>query len=225
MFSERLKELAPALNAEQIERMQQYFELVASANREFNLTAIVEETKAAELHFYDSVFCASLIPRNAKVLDVGTGAGFPGIPLKIARPDIQITLMDATAKKANFVAAAAEQIGMEANVIYARAEEQSKGGMRESFDVCVSRAVASLRVLCELCLPYVRAGGLFLPYKADYEAELMEAHSAIPMLGGKFRQAVPSGAQNNHAVLVIEKIKRTPKEYPRRFARILKNPL
>lgn len=225
MFKTRIKELASYLSDAQINLMHCYFELVSEANKEFNLTAIVDETKAAELHFYDSIFIANLIPQNAKIIDIGTGAGFPGIPLKIVRPDIQITLLDSTAKKINFVEKAAKQLGIEADTLYARAEEEAKGRLRESFDVCVSRAVASLRVLSELCIPYVRVGGTFLAYKADYTKELEEAKNAIPMLGGKFRQAMPGGSENNHTVLIIEKIKGTLPEYPRRFARMVKNPL
>lgn len=224
MFKTRLAQLVPGLSGTQIELMNGYFQLVSAANKDFNLTSIVEEDRAAELHFYDSIFCNALIPQNAKVLDVGTGAGFPGIPLKIVRPDIQVTLMDATGKKINFIASAAKELGIEVNTVCARAEEEAKGKLRESFDVCVSRAVASLRMLSELCLPYVRVGGLFLAYKANYDEELREAQHAIPMLGGKYRQAAQGGAEG-HAVLIIDKIKGTQPEYPRRFARILKNPL
>jgi 16S rRNA (guanine527-N7)-methyltransferase len=225
VFKTRLQELAPTLGEEQINLMHSYFELMVVANAEFNLTSIVEEDKAAELHFYDSIFCSQLITQNARVLDIGTGAGFPGIPLKIARPDIQLTVMDATGKKINFVANAAKQLDIEAEAVCARAEEKATGNLRESFDVCVSRAVASLRILCELCLPYVQVGGVFLAYKSDYEAELKEAAGAIRLLGGSFQQALPGNSVNNHAVLAITKIKRTPIEYPRRFARILKSPL
>ena len=167
----------------------------------FNLTAIVEEDSAAWLHFYDSIFCASLIPQGAKVLDVGTGAGFPGIPLKIVRPDIQLTLMDSAGKKVDFVQSAAERLKIEAGVLCARAEEAAAGPMRESFDVCVSRAVASLPVLSELCLPYVRVGGVFLAYKTAYEEELADAQNALDLLGGSFREAVRSDAGNDHTVL------------------------
>jgi len=185
----------------------------------------VEEDKAAELHFYDSIHSADLIPQNARVLDIGTGAGFPGIPLKIARPDIRLTMMDSVGKKTKFVLKATEKLSIEAEVLCARAEDEAQGAMRESFDCCTSRAVASLRMLAELCLPYVRVGGLFLAYKADYELELKEAEKTIHLLGGTLEKVIHSDGDSNHTVLVIRKLKKTPQGYPRRFARILKNPL
>ena len=225
MFKDTLRELAPELRPEQIEAMFAYWQLLDSANREINLTAIKDEDEAAVKHFYDSIFCADYIPKNAKVIDVGTGAGFPGIPLKIARPDIQLTLLDSVAKKTGFVRAAADKLGTPATVLCARAEETAAGELRGTFDVSVSRAVASLRMLCELCLPFVRTGGIFLAYKADWEEELADARGALGQLGGAFREIIPGNAGNNHVVLVIDKIKETPQGYPRRYARILKNPL
>lgn len=225
MFKEKLRELAPALSAEQIEAMFAYYSLMVSANKEINLTAITDGDEAAVKHFYDSIFCAGLIPQNAKVIDVGTGAGFPGIPLKIARPDLQLTMLDSVAKKTGFVEAAAANIGIEAEILCGRAEETAAGPLRASFDVCVSRAVASMRLLCELCLPFVRTGGVFLAYKAEWQEELAAAQKAIHELGGVFRETIPGNAGNNHVVLVIGKIKETPQGYPRRYARILKNPL
>jgi 16S rRNA (guanine527-N7)-methyltransferase len=225
VFKDKLQELAPGLSSGQAETMFDYWRMLAEANRDINLTAITDEDEAAVKHFYDSIFCEDYIPQNAKVIDIGTGAGFPGIPLKIARPDIQITLLDSVAKKMNFVESAAAKAGVRAEIICGRAEEIALGPLRDSFDVCVSRAVASLRMLLELCLPFVRKDGIFLAYKAEWEEELNEAKGALGQLGGAFREIKPGAAGNNHVVLVIDKIKETPKGYPRRFARILKNPL
>lgn len=225
MFKAKIRELAPDLNDEQTEAMFDYWQLLSSANRDINLTTITEEDEAAVKHFYDSMFCQGLLPQSARVIDVGTGAGFPGIPLKIARPDLQLTLLDSVAKKTNFVESSSAKVGIRAEIICGRAEEIAAGPLRESFDACVSRAVASLRMLCELCLPFVRKGGIFLAYKAEWEEELKEAKGALGQLGGAFRKAIPANAGNNHVVLVIDKIKETPQRYPRRYARILKNPL
>ncbi len=225
VFSETLKKASYELEEDKIEKMFSYYKLLTRANAKFNLTAITDESEAALGHFYDSIFCAGLIPKGARVLDVGTGAGFPGIPLKIARPDIEITLMDSMAKKADFVREAAAEIGIEAKVICARAEEAAKGILRETFDVCVSRAVASLRRLSELCLPFVRPGGMFLAYKGEPGEEIKEAGGALALLGGTFTEAVWGGGSKNHSVLVIKKTGTTPEKYPRRYARILKNPL
>lgn len=225
MFKKTLRELAPRLTEEKISQMHAYFMLVREAGREFNLTAILDEDRAAELHFYDSIVCEASVPPGAAVLDVGTGAGFPGIPLKIARPDIRLTLLDATRKKTDFIVRAAAQLGLDAQVIYARAEETAKPPLRESFDVCVSRAVAPLQMLAELCLPFVRRGGIFFAYKADFAKELQIAKRAIHVLGGAYREAIAGSAGNRHAVLLIEKIQVTPAKYPRRFARIAQKPL
>jgi 16S rRNA (guanine527-N7)-methyltransferase len=225
IFEETLKKTAANLDEEKIAGMFSYYKLLMRANKDFNLTAIVDEGEAALKHFYDSIFCAGLIPAGARVLDVGTGAGFPGIPLVIARPDIRMTLMDSAVKKTAFVKEAAQSIGAKVTVVCARAEQAAKTEMRESFDVCVSRAVASLRQLCELCLPYVRPGGIFLAYKSAFEEEAKEAQGALALLGGTFTEAVWGGGGDNHSVLVIKKTGRTPEKYPRRYARILKNPL
>jgi 16S rRNA (guanine527-N7)-methyltransferase len=209
----------------QLAAMSGYYGYLVKNNREFNLTSITEEREAAFKHFYDSIFCEDLIPAGASVLDMGAGAGFPGIPLKIVRPDIRLTLLDSAAKKANFMEKAARYIGLNVRVVCARAEEAAKKEMRESFDVCVSRAVAPLYMLFELCLPFVHMGGLFLAYKGEYTEELMRSQNALAQLGGTFEKAVRGGGGLNHNVLLVKKTGETPEKYPRRYARILKNPL
>ena len=225
MFKEKLRELSPELSDEQVDTMAAYYNLLIAANQDFNLTAIVDPHEAAAGHFYDSIFCAHLIPTGARVLDVGTGAGFPGIPLKIVRPDIRLTLMDSTGKKIEFVKTAAQSLGIAADFLYMRAEEAANGEMRESFDVCVSRAVASLPVLAELCLPFVRVGGIFLAYKTEGGEERAQAAKSIARLGGALTETCHGNAGNNHVVLAIRKKNKTPDGYPRRYARIVKNPL
>lgn len=225
IFSETMRGLCPDLEDAKLSAMSGYWEYLVKNNKEFNLTSIMDEREAAFKHFYDSIFCEDLIPAGARVLDVGAGAGFPGIPLAIVRPDIRLTLLDSAAKKANFLEKAARHIGLDVRVVSARAEEAAKGEMREAFDVCVSRAVASLDMLLELCLPFVRMGGIFLAYKGDYEEELFRAQNALAQLMGTFERAVRGGGGSNHNVLLIKKTGETPEKYPRRYARILKNPL
>lgn len=225
IFTETMQGLCPDLGEEKLAAMSGYWAYLAKNNKEFNLTSITDGREAAFKHFYDSIFCEDLIPAGASVLDVGAGAGFPGIPLKIVRPDIRLTLLDSAAKKANFIEKAARSIGLDVRVVGARAEQAAKKEMRESFDVCISRAVASLDMLLELCLPFIRMGGLFLAYKGEYTEELMRSQNALAQLGGTFERAVRGGGGSNHNVLLIKKTGETPEKYPRRYARILKNPL
>jgi len=225
IFLETMKGLCPGLEESQLEAMYSYYRLLVKSNREFNLTSVTDERDAAFKHFYDSIFCEDLIPKDARVLDVGAGAGFPGIPLAIVRPDIRLTLMDSALKKANFMEKAALSAGLDVRVICARAEEAAKDGLRESFDVCVSRALAGMDMLLELCLPFVREGGLFLAFKGEYTEELSHAQNALLQLSGMFEEAVCGGGGLNHNVLVIRKTGATPEKYPRRYARIQKNPL
>jgi 16S rRNA (guanine527-N7)-methyltransferase len=225
IFLETMKALCPGLEDRQLSAMYGYYAFLLKNNREFNLTAITDEREAAFKHFYDSIFCEDLIPRGASVVDVGAGAGFPGIPLKIVRPDIRLTLMDSAKKKTDFIEKAARSVGVDVRVVCVRAENAAKKEMRETFDACVSRAVASLDMLLELCLPYVRVGGVFLAYKGECTEELFRAKNALAQLGGSFERAVPGGGGLNHNVLLIKKTGETPEKYPRRYARILKNPL
>ena len=212
-----------------IKNFRIYYELLEERNKVMNLTAISGEEDCAKLHFLDS--SAPLLLENMggkKVIDVGTGAGFPGMPLKIMDNSISLTLLDSLDKRIRFlqdVAAEAQLEGIE--FIHGRAEEP--GELRESFDYAVSRAVARLSMLCELCLPYVKVGGSFLALKGPAAGEeIDEAKKAISILGGKMEQvyeyAVP-GTDLRHNMVVIRKVAPTPKKYPRRFALMKKNPL
>lgn len=218
------------LDGEALRRFRRYYEYLTERNRVMNLTSIEGEEDTARLHFLDC--CALLTAADfagKRVIDVGSGAGFPGIPLKIAESTISLTLMDSLVKRTGFLSSAAELLGLEdVQVVCARAEEAPRG-LREGFDIAVSRAVARLNVLCELCLPFVRPGGLFIAMKGpDFAVEISEARHAIGLLGGGDVRAVPysvPGTELSHAAVVIEKAAPTPDAYPRRWAKISKKPL
>lgn len=199
-------------------------------NKVMNLTAITEPHEIDTLHFLDSLALLDFADfRGKSVIDVGTGAGFPGLPLKIAEESLQLTLLDSLDKRLNFLKDTCEKLGLDdVRLVHARAEEIPEG-FRESFDIAVSRAVARLNTLAEFCLPYVRPGGIFIAMKGpDFEAELEEAKPAIRLLGGRCERCenytIP-GTDVTHSVLVIRKNSPTPSKYPRRFAQIKKIPL
>ncbi len=208
---------------------RKYYDLLQEKNRVMNLTAISGEDESARLHFLDSasplLFTAL---SGCSVIDVGTGAGFPGLPLKILCPDMRLTLLDSLGKRVEFLRQVCGELSLtDTECIHARAEEC--GPLRESFDFAVSRAVARLNTLCELCLPYVKVGGAFLALKGPAVAdELDEAGGAITKLGGQLEQVyeyVIPGIDVSHNVAVIRKVLPTPGKYPRRFAMIKKSPL
>ena len=197
-----------------------------------NLTAITDPVKVAQLHMLD---CAALLTcadfQNRALLDVGTGAGFPGLPLKILVPSLQVTLLDSLNKRVDWLAQVSAQLSLTGiRVIHARAEEQAlEKGFRDSFELVTARAVAELRLLCELCLPLVKPGGKFLAMKSvESDAELAASQHAIAILGGAVEAvrdyAIP-GTDVRHRLIVVEKVKKTPEKYPRMFAKIKKNPL
>ena len=214
---------------EALSRFRRYYDLLDETNKVMNLTAITGEDDSARKHFLD---CAGPLLRvsmaGAKVIDVGTGAGFPGLPLKILEPTMDLTLLDSLRKRVDFLSAVCQELGFaDAACIHGRAEEP--GARREQYDFALSRAVARLNILAELCLPYVRVGGAFLALKGPaVTEELQEAGKAIALLGGKveevFDYAVP-GEELHHNVVIIRKVSPTPKKYPRRFANIKSAPL
>lgn len=224
-FMRRLIELGIVPDA--AKQMERYAQLMIEANRIHNLTRITEPVEMAEKHFYDSLVPdrLGLIPRGAEVLDVGTGGGFPGIPLAIARPDLQMTLLDSSEKKMNFVKTAAEKVGISCNCLLGRAEELSE--LRGGFDLVVSRAVAALPVLLELCAPFIKKGGSVIAYKgAGAEAEMKQAGHAAQTLGLTPGQCIPAGIREmQHNLIVYRKTGTTPPQYPRRFAKIKSSPL
>ena len=214
-------------------RLAEYGRLLLEQNQVMNLTAITEPHQVADLHFLDSAALLTLGEdlRGKRLIDVGTGAGFPGLPLRILEPSLQLTLLDSLGKRVNWLASVCDTLGLEGvECLHARAEEQALvKGFRDSFDFATARAVADLRLLCELCLPYVKVGGLFLAMKStDSAQELEDAAHCIKLLGGRveepFDYAIP-GAGVTHRVIPIRKAAPTLKGYPRRWAKIQKAPL
>ncbi len=223
--------LGVSLDDEALERFDLLASLLIEQNKTMNLTAITEPDEIVIKHFADSlsVFCVTDIPNGAKILDLGTGAGFPGLPLLIARPDIDLTMLDGTAKKLNYINTTLERLSLNAQTLHARAEEAGKSRQyRENFDIVCSRAVAALNVLCEYCLPFVRVGGRFIAMKsAKAQEELELARNAINLLGGKVAdiKSFKLSDGGERAVIIIEKISHIPPKYPRVSAQIAKKPL
>ena len=216
------------LDAQQIDAFCRYGQMLLEKNQVMNLTAITDPAAVAQLHFLDCLQLVHLAEFGGKkVIDVGCGAGFPGVPLRIAVPDLDLTLLDSTAKRINWLRdEVLPELGMEANCIAARAEEYVSG-CREQYDFAVSRAVARLQVLAELALPYVKVGGAFLAMKgAAAQQEADEAEHAIRLLGGRIETiAEYPVADAMHRVVIIRKEKPTPAKYPRRYAQIKQAPL
>ena len=207
-----------------------YGELLLETNKVMNLTAITEPKDVATLHFLDSAALLTLADLKGKtVVDVGTGAGFPGMPMRILEPSIQLTLLDSLGKRITFLQEVCDNLGLtDVQCVHARAEEFA-AEHRQSFDFAVSRAVANLSVLGELCLPLVKPGGYFLSMKSvESGQELEAAKKAIQILGGWVERTADyqiPGTNVTHRVIFIKKIAETPKKYPRPFAKIKKNPL
>ena len=222
-----IKDYKITLTENQYEQFQKYFELLAEWNEKMNLTAITDESGVALKHFADSLSLLNFvdIPQNSSLADVGTGAGFPGVVLKIARPDIKITLIDSLNKRLVFLGEVCAQLGIEAELIHSRAEDGARDEkLRENFDFAVSRAVARMNVLSEYCLPYVKVGGAFCAMKgAQANEEFKESLNAINTLGGKlenkyFFELPENGGER--AIAVVRKVKNTPQKYPRQSGKI-----
>jgi 16S rRNA (guanine527-N7)-methyltransferase len=237
MFREVLAQAASEysllLTEEQIASFTQYFEMLVEWNEKINLTAITDPTEVAVKHMIDSLSCydEAIFKQGAKIIDVGTGAGFPGLPLKIFRPDLKLTLFDSLNKRILFLKAVAEKLGInDIEFIHSRAEDGGKNKqLREHYDIVVSRAVARLSVLSELCLPFVAVGGFFIALKGpQYSQEIKESTNALRMLGGeiaKIENIKLPGLDDVRAVVYIKKIKKTSPAYPRRPGVAEKNPL
>lgn len=231
--------LSAYLSPGKTEKFDRLTALMLETNAVMNVTAITDPARVVPLHYADSVLAAPHMPENATVLDVGCGGGFPLLPLAIVRPDLRLTGLDSTEKKVRYVQKTAETLGL-ANVatIAGRAEELAAyseklgdASLRETFDVVISRAVARLRVLDELCLPFVKPGGLFIALKgAAGEEELEEARVGVERLGGQIEQCVTYplhllDTEEARALIVVRKIAATPREFPREFGKMKKKPL
>ncbi len=228
MLTEGLAQLG--LPAGAAPRLAEFARAVLEKNRVMNLTAITDSADFAALHLLDSAVLLKIADfRGKRVVDVGTGAGFPGMPLRILEPDFDLTLLDSLGKRIAFLQETCAQMGLaRVEAVHARAEEFA-AQRREQYDIATSRAVAALNVLSELTLPLVRVGGCFLAMKAvDSDAEIAGARSAIGQLGGRIREirdyTIP-GTDVAHRVVVIDKLRPTPRQFPRAFAKIKKNPL
>ena len=224
-------EIGIELSPESLDRFDKYAEMLVETNKTLNLTAITEPDEIVTKHFCD---CLSLlkeveIPQGAKLIDVGTGAGFPGVVLLIARPDLTITLMDSTNKRLVFVQSVVDALGLKANVVHSRAEEAGKNpAFREKYDFVTARAVANMQTLSEYCLPFLKVGGLFAAMKgAKASDELSVAKGAIKILGGQVHSAKEFNLFDcgERSILCVKKISQTPSKYPRPSAQIAKKPL
>ena len=221
------------LDNAQIEKLLTYYKLLIEWNQVMNLTAITEYDDVVKKHFVDSLSLVKVfdVKKCTSVIDVGTGAGFPGLVLKIVFPHLQVTLLDSLNKRIQFLNAVIDQLDLNGvKAIHGRAEEIARqDGFRESFDLCVSRAVANLSTLSEYCLPFVRQGGYFISYKSEKAGEeLQEAETAIKVLGGcvdKKAEFVLPDSKINRTLIVIKKAKLTPKKFPRRAGLPGKEPI
>lgn len=210
-----------------VDALAQYAEILVEYNKKVNLTAILSPEGIEDKHFIDSLLFAAQPQVKGGVIDVGTGAGFPGIVAKLYNPQIELALLEPTGKRVEFLKYACESLRIKADIIKERAEEASRKKWRETYDIATARAVASLDMLCEYCLPLVKKGGLFIALKGDAKDEIVTAQAAIDKLGGEYSNekafVLPDGSQRS--LVFINKISQTPPVYPRNGGKIAKNPL
>jgi len=238
-FQKRAKQAGLELVGDQIEKFLLFLQELKEWNRKFNLTAINDEEEILVKHFIDSLSCLLGVPSKIfqnirKIIDIGSGAGFPGIPLKIYQPRFDITLLEATRKKVEFLRYISRKLGFERSleVIHGRAEEYGRNGeYREKYDLAVSRAVSNLAILAEYCLPFVKIGGIFISQKGrEITGELQKAGKAIEVLGGRVREVIPyklplREGELERNLVVIDKMEKTPEDYPRRTGVVAKRPI
>lgn len=235
MMKEELCELSVDLTEPQLYQFYKYYELLVEYNKVMNLTAIIELDEVVTKHFIDSLALIKAVPElgNAEsyILDLGTGAGFPGIPLKIAFPNLKVTLLDSLNKRIKFLNEVIEQLGLkEIITIHGRAEDYGRDKeYREQYDYCLSRAVANLSTLAEYCMPYVKLGGSFIAYKSGrIDVELQEAKRAVKLLGGSLDNTITfmlPKTDVQRSLVIIRKIEGTSRKYPRKVGLPSKEPL
>ena len=225
------RELGIELSQKQKNQFIQFYEFLVEKNKVMNLTGITEFEEVLTKHFLDSLACVKAIDMTKvkTIMDIGTGAGFPGVPLKIAFPHLEACLLDSLKKRVNFLEESFELLGLEGiKAIHGRAEEYAKNKeYREKYDLCVSRAVSNLATLSEYCLPYVKVGGHFISYKSgEIEEEVANAKNATFLLGGKMKEVYKFDLyEQKRSFVVIDKVKGTPKTYPRKAGTPTKTPL
>lgn len=227
------QEMGIVLDGEQRQQFVDFYEYLVEKNKVMNLTGITEFQEVLVKHFLDSFACVKAvdIKKVKRMMDVGTGAGFPGVPLKIAFPHLEACLLDSLKKRVNFLEETFDLLKLtDITAVHGRAEEYAKNkAYRESFDLCVSRAVSNLATLSEYCLPYVKVGGSFISYKSGtVQEEAEQAEKAVKILGGKIRDVVYFSLPDSEiqrSLVVIEKVKSTPGKYPRKAGTPLKEPL
>ncbi len=225
-MEQTLAKLCPELTKQQLEQFAAYYSMLVDWNTRMNLTAITEKDQVAAKHFADSLSAKDLLPMGAALADVGTGPGFPGIPLLIVRPDLQLTLMDGLNKRITFLQAVLEALGLTAQCVHIRAEDAGQIPLyRERFDVTTTRAVAALPTLIELTIPLLKVGGKSIAYKADPKEELLASKSALHLLHAKAEVVDVPADYGKRSLVVLSKTAPTPKIYPRRAGLPEKKPL
>jgi len=232
-FQKGLQQLGVSLKEEQLNQFYQYYEMLIEKNKVMNLTAITEYEEVIHKHFLDSISIVLWkgFSQKASFIDIGTGAGFPGIPLKIAFPDLSVVLLDSLRKRVDFLNDVIQKLNLRnITAVHGRAEDFGKmKEYREQFDFCVSRAVANLATLCEYSLPFVKVGGNFIAYKAEKaEEEIYTAQKAITLLGGVLEKTISLSLQDGNIkreLIVIQKKKKCPEKYPRKAGIAKKEPL
>ena len=226
MITQILSPLRPDLTAAQLQQFETYYAMLADWNTRVNLTAITEPEDVAKKHFLDSLAAAPYLKTNASIVDVGTGAGFPGLPLLILRPDLRVTLIDSLQKRLVFLEAVLKELKLTAELVHARAEDAGQNPKyREKFDVALTRAVSALPVLCELTLPLVKVGGRSIAYKGDSVEELAASKNALSVLHATAERVVIPADYGARELVILTKNGTTPKQYPRKAGTPAKNPL
>lgn len=220
------------LDEKQLEQFKKYMKMLVSCNEKMNLTAITEKNEVLLKHFLDSMTLISSgkLKNGATLIDIGAGAGFPSLPVKIARPDLKVTMLDSLNKRVNFLSDVITELGLSGiEALHSRAEDGGRSGFRESFDIATARAVADLAVLAEYALPFIKVGGYFIAMKGTApEEEINGAKQSIKVMGGKIEEVKEIHIDEgnlNHTLVIIKKTEKTPSKYPRKAGKPTKEPI